>query len=393
MAHTIRGLREADLPQLFAIREVAYLVTDDPRDPKVLEHHKKRLPFQRGHFIEDTLTSAAIVYPFEMCLGGRRVPMGGLAGVLSAPEHRRRGFVEALLRDALTRLHEGGVGWCLEYPFDPRYYARYGWRSVPNGVTVSIPSERLLSSRRPEVERCEPGEATVTKLDAFYQTWAEGYNFTLSRNGRARDDWRGVVFKGHEEWSRLVYVLEEAYCVLELSFKEREDRETLHVHDYAFVSPAGREELFAFWGSFHGQVNRVEVRLPTDDPLLWEVTGWLTPDTHPLQARIVDVTAALTGVPSDAQGTFTVRVHDAFCAWNDATFRIESSRGGCTVSPTNQRADTSLDIRALALLLSGAASAEGVKRMGGAEGELEALRALEAFSEGHTPFMAPADYF
>ena len=290
--------------------------------------------------------------------------MGGLAGVLSAPEYRRRGFVEALLHDALTRLHEDGVGWCLEYPFDPRYYARYGWQGVPNGVTVSLPSERLLSSRRPEVARLEPGEATVAKLDTLYQTWAQGYNFTLSRNGRARDDWRGVVFKGHEGHNRLIYGLEEAYCVLELHYEEREDRQTLHVHDYAFASPAGREDLLAFWGSFHGQVDRVVVRLPTDDPLLWEVTGWLEPDTHPLQARIVDVTAALTGLPkgasssntpSVAEGTFTMRIHDSFCDWNDRSFRLEVSSSGCAVTSADPETGgpiCAIDIRALALLLS-----------------------------------------
>ena len=85
MAHTIRDMREADLPQLFAIREVAYLATDDPNDPKVLEHHKKRLPFQRGHFIGETLTSAAIVYPFEMYLSNGLRADGRLGGGAERP--------------------------------------------------------------------------------------------------------------------------------------------------------------------------------------------------------------------------------------------------------------------------------------------------------------------
>ena len=110
---SVRPLEEGDLPQLFALRQISYLDRRDYTDAAVYEAAKARLPGLSGHFLGDKLTSAAVVYPFEMFLAGRRTKAGGLAGVLSAPETRRRGYVRELLRDVVEKLSADGTGWLL----------------------------------------------------------------------------------------------------------------------------------------------------------------------------------------------------------------------------------------------------------------------------------------
>lgn len=124
---SVRRLQEGDLEQLFALRQVSFLDRSNFADETVRARHRARLPYTFGHFLEGRLTSAAVCYPFEMFLAGQRVQVGGLAGVLSAPQTRRRGFVREVLKNILERLSQDGVGWALEYPFDPRFYARYGF--------------------------------------------------------------------------------------------------------------------------------------------------------------------------------------------------------------------------------------------------------------------------
>ena len=265
----IRFLTEDDLPQLFAIRQVAYLDTSDYSTPEARQRHVDRLPYTRGFFDGDTLTSAAVVYPFEMFFAGQPVPMGGLASVLSAPEYRRRGHVEALLKDALSNLRAQGVGWCVEYPFDPRYYARYGWGSVPSGFVVTCPSDKLFGGRARGAKRLTKDE--LGRLEPTYARWAAGYNFTRKRGERVHGSWSNILFRAWETRERFIYELDGAYCVLSLTFDDAADMMTLTVKDYAYSSPEGRSRLWRFIGSFHGQADAVRLHLPGDEPLLFDL--------------------------------------------------------------------------------------------------------------------------
>lgn len=400
----VRPLREADLPQLFALRQIAFLDRSDFTKPGTRARHVARLPYTWGHFEVDplaeapgegVLSSAAVMYPFEMYLAGSRVPVGGLAGVLSAPEHRRRGGVKALLARLLAALRDAGTGWCLEYPFDPRFYARYGFATVTNGAELRVPSERLYRGPAPAgARRAELQDAP--RLAPIYAAWAAQHTFTLVRgDGLAaqggRPGWPRVM-GGPEgsEGPRFTYLLGDAYCILELT--EGASGQTLVVHDYAYSTPAGYEALWTFVGSFHGQVHHTEVHLPDDDPLLLDLRGYSTNQLPLLQARVVEVGRALEAFSGSSPATFALEVLDPFCPWNARTFGVDL--GPQThVAPTNAVPDLTLDIRTLTLLLCGTLSAAAAARAGLVRGDPKAARALAALSGDHRPFMPTSDYF
>jgi predicted acetyltransferase len=386
-ADAIRPLREAELEQLMAVRQIAFLDRSDPHDPETRARHRARLPYTWGHFVGEALASAAVMYPFGMFLAGSRVPVGGLAAVLSAPEHRRRGGVRELLARLLAELQRAGVGWCLEYPFDSRFYARYGFANVPNGAEFTIPSERLYRGAAPEGAR-RVGTEAAPQMAEIYAAWAAQHTFTLVRGGEAE--------AAHPSWPRILgaprfsYLLEDAYCVLELS--EEEGDQTLTVRDYAYRSPAGYEALWRFIGSFYGQVRWVRVQLADDDPLWLELKPYSTGALPPLQARIVDVPRALAAFSSPHARRFTLRVEDAFCPWNARTFGVELGPE-VTLTPTAEAPELTLDVATLTQLVSGALSASAAARTGAVRGDLGAARALAALALEHRPFMPAADFF
>ena len=386
---SVRPLQEADLPQLFALRQISYLDRRDYTDASVYRAAKARLPYLSGHFLGDKLTSAAVVYPFEMFLSGRRTPVGGLAGVLSAPETRRRGYVRELLRNTLGTLRQNGVGWLLEYPFDPRFYARLGFATVPTGVEVTVPAERLFSGPAPDAERFTGNPEAV--LEPIYHAWAKHYSLTLRRDNAARATWSRMLsqISGGDTFC---YVMEDAYAVLELT--EDAAGQTLTVHDYAFSSPAGRAALFRFVGSFYGQANFVSLHLPHDEPLGWDLQ-FHTNKLPILQARITDLQAALGPLRSPLEQTLTLSVRDPLCPPNDGTFAITLTPDGTTVgegkapnAPTLE-----LDVGTLTQLVVGALRPETALRSGLAEGDLAAARALAALGGGTVTFMPRSDYF
>jgi predicted acetyltransferase len=381
---SVRALQEGDLDQLFAIRQLSFLDRSNFGDEAVRARHAARLPYTFGHFSAGKLTSAAVCFPFEMFLAGRRVRAGGLAGVLSAPEMRRRGFVRALLADILGRLREDGVGWALEYPFDPRFYARYGFASVPNGYEVAAPAEKLFAGAAPDAERVS--EDAADRLETIYDAWAQHYSLTLARDTRARPTWSRILEEG-----RFCYLLPDAYAILEL--RERNATQTLTVHDYAFASPAGREALWRFIGAFHGQADLIRLHLPADEPLAFDMQRHHSNRVPLLQARITDLGAALGPLVSPSEASFTLRVRDSFCGWNDGTFRVALGPTGSTVTPSQGTPELSLSIGTLTQLVTGALSAAAALRVGLAEGDAGVAHALTALSAERTTFMPSSDYF
>ena len=174
-----------------------------------------------------------------MFFAGRRVRVGGLASVLSAPETRRRGFVRELLQSILATLHQNGVGWALEYPFDPRFYARYGFASVPTGAEVTFPAEKLFSGPAPDAERFTGDPEGV--LTPVYNAWAETYSFTLSRDNTARPTWSRILAE-----HRLCYVLPDAYAVFGL--EQTREIQTLYRSRLRFFVPGGARATFSVFG-------------------------------------------------------------------------------------------------------------------------------------------------
>ncbi len=388
---SVRPLTEADLEQLFALRQISFLDRSDFSDESVRARHLARLPYTFGHFLGGKLTSAAVWFPFEMFLAGQRVRVGGLASVLSAPETRRRGFVRDLLKASLERLHEGRVGWALEYPFDPSFYARFGFVTVPTGYEVTAPSHKLFVGAAGDAERFT-GDAART-LEPIYNAWADHYSLTLRRDTHARPTWARIL-----TGDRFCYLLGDAYAVMELTEAPAQTTaqtpaQTLIVHDYAFSSPAGRARVFRFIGAFHGQVARISLHLPNDEPLAFDLQNHHTNQLPILQARVVDVHAALKPLVSAEEKNFTLRVSDPFCGWNDGTFRVSLGPSGSTVTPSQKPPELSLEIGTLTGLVSGALTPEAAYRAGLIEGDVSVGAALAALGGGRVSFMPSSDYF
>ena len=388
---TIRTLREDDLPQLFASRQAAYNDASDFSEPRTRQRHLERLAFTRGAFVGDTLVSVAAMFPFKVHFAGTLVSAGGLASVQTPPEHRRKGYVASLLQDGLERLRDEGVGWCLEHPFDPRFYARYGWQTVAAGVTLSVPPEAFLT-RAADVaaKRVDPvDDKTLASLHAIYQAFAARYQFPLSRDDASKRGWPQVLRHPWTAREMLVYRLDDAYAVLELE----SDRVT--VRDYAYRTPAARRQLFAFLGLFAGQVERVTLTVPLGDPALLEHPREIAAGREHtlLQARIVTLHAALAPICSEREDVLTLRLSDLFCPWNDGTFALELSPEGCRVSPSTRAPEVSLDIRTLTALVSGSLSARAAYHSGRLEGREQDAFRLDALSQGRVPYFSVGDYF
>jgi len=373
---------------------------DDAYERGVLE---QRIPYMWGYEENGQLASVATFHPLRMYLAGNKTNMAGLAGVVTALTARRRGFVKALLHHGFSHLREQnqtaevqqdptlGVGWCLDYPFDPRYYARYGFQSIPNGTEVGVPPERLRIAATTQLhpQRVDP----LADLEAYQPLYANihrqfirHYAFALCRDDDMFVNWRRVA----DEPQAFVFG-EEAYCFVKMSRKD--SKKVLAVQDYAYKSQAGRTALFTFLANLQGHIDVIYLHLPADEPLLYDLGAFVNgPETH-FQARIIDVHVALASLPAPKElEHLRVNIIDTFCAWNHGTFNVVMNPAGIAVSDTDKPAKVSADIRALPLLLTGVSSPQQLVYSGLVEGDIRLLEPLHGLAEG-IPFMPGSDFF
>jgi len=386
-AYDIRAVPEDRIDDLLRNALVSFGPLSPRAETWLREHLRHTLAFTLGSFQRDRLASAATVYPFQAWIGGTRHPVGGLAAVATAPWARRHGHVEALLRRWLERLRDEGVGWCAEHPFDPRFYARYGFESLPNGQVVEL-SPEVFGDRRPPDAR-EIGPDDPTELPPIHAAFAARYGFALTRDDRARDAWQNVL----RPWDgppRHAFVLEGAYVVFCVA---DDGTGTLHVTDYAYATPEGRRNLWSFLAAFRGQAPKVQIHLPPGEPLLADHQARRSIRSPLLQVRLVELTAALAPLRAAHARTWRIRLYDALCPWNDGTFALALTPDGCTAARTDEPADAELDARALVALLGQGAPPELLAAAGRARGDLEALRALSELTRGRPTFHARADGF
>ncbi|HZJ08758.1 MAG TPA: GNAT family N-acetyltransferase [Trueperaceae bacterium] len=397
MTAEFRPLTADDMDQLIDLRSIAYgPVRDRDRAVAVLA---ARLPYSLGAFRAGRLGSVSFMLPLGAYLGGNKVTLGGLSGVATAPEARRGGLVAQSLRRWFAELHEQGVGWSAEHPFEPTFYERLGYQTVQNGHLLEIPLAELRSSAGSrfgsavDAELIGPDDSE--SLPEIHARYARRFSFALSRDDGVKDHW-GLTFKrSWESTAHFCYLMEDAYLVAIIEDPKVEpNRPTLSVRDVGYATTAGRERLFSLLGTFEGQVDKARMHLPPGDKVALDRAAYNTVQAAELQVRIVDLAAALGELAWPEPTSLTLGLTDPDCPWNDGVFAVDLGPDGATATPTHgAEPDAAMDIRALATLITGAATPETLIADGRAEGSVAKLGPLARALAGHPVFKSHNDHF
>lgn len=387
-----RRLGPDDLDGYLRLREGSF---GYPAGDEALEAFRARLPNSYGAFVEGELAAVVTQHAFRVWVAGACVPVGGFGGVATAPEHRRAGHVARLMRAALEAGRAQGFGWNLLYPFDAPFYGRYGWASVPTGVPLALPPERLPAGVPGRLARVD-GPARAG-LEAPYARFAATRTFTDARTEGPWEAWEDLEATPGQRLLR--FAAHDAFVALRL--RDEPAGVQLDVLDLGWCDAAGREAVWGLLATFRGQVATVYLEAPWDDPVAADrQRAFAVAGRTGLMARVADVAtaaAALRAVADDGAALdlapLVLKVVDGYAPWNDGTWRLTPAPEGTAIEPTRDPADAAVDVRGLTLLWSGAASPAAVRRAGWAEGDGRALATLAALSGGRSPFRSPVDRF
>ncbi len=322
----IKQLSEEQFDERMALSQFAFQFRMSEAD---LESRKRkwRPEHDWGYFDESgRLLSAVTVIPFETWIHGRKLAMGGVAGVATWPDARRQGCVRKLLAHSLEEMKKAGQTVSMLYPFSFAFYRAYGWELTIERKQYTLANGQLPKRVDVPGRVSRPAKPDLATLNAIYETYASRYSGMLARS----DEWWTEKYLS-KAGTCAVYENEsgkpEGYLLYDV--KDRK----LTVHDWANVSEPARAALWTYIANHDSMIEETTLTVPIDDPLTFLLADpRIKQEIVPyFMSRIVDAEAFVkmyAWEPGSEGEAVALRLTDAHAAWNDGTFKLNWDAGG-----------------------------------------------------------------
>lgn len=290
-----------------------------------------------GIFDGDVLASKLHVLPQQLFLGGQSIPFGGIAGVATWPEYRRKGHVRQLMKQSLVEMRSQNIGLSMLHPFDIEFYRRFGWELTHYSRSIQMKPQDI-----PSFKKMNGNVARVTydqhhqALHNIYSRHAKRYGLMLNRNEYW---WRNRVLS---EDSILIMSynengLENGFLLASLS------REQLTIEEWFYDSYSAFQQLLTWIRNHDSMVRKVKMTLTPTDPLLYDLHNpRVQEDLHAyFMSRIVDIETFFTQYPFVGANDVTIQleVQDESAEWNQGTWFLSIEDQISTISRDYKSAD------------------------------------------------------
>lgn len=290
----------------------------DSEIPKRLKSLKKHRLL--GIFEGDELASKLHILSLKVKLGERDWKMGGIAGVASYPEHRRKGHVNALMKRALEDMDQEGNIVSFLHPFQIDFYRRFGWEIISDNrkVTVEKIDLKPVESQPGKIKRHNEKGHTID-IEKIYDQYASKHSAMLARDS----EWWATSIYGSQTAAVYYDTKNEAAGYLLFEVKDN----VMKVEEYVSLTHEARKGLWNFICQHDSMVDRVEVLISIHDPFPYFLKEpKLKTEIYPyFMGRIVNAEKALSTYPfitSTAGKNVFLHLDDTSAPWNTGTYII-----------------------------------------------------------------------
>lgn len=333
---TMRDLTSDDLGAAFDIRSRSFgRLSPSLRDwwdgmqQETIREHRTI-----GAFDGDLLLAHARVRPYQQFWGGRSLAMGGVAGVVVAPDARGRGVGTRLMKAVAHRSLELGDLVSALYPATIPLYRGLGWEiaGAQYRLTMSADALRTLGGRQVSLRT-----ATASDVGPFLQTLRDRYSAE-----RANGPKLPTPSEAREQLTdeaTMSYFTHGGHVSYEWSNEE------LVVSYLSADTPQIARALWSVVGSGSSIVKNVVAYVAPDDPI-----HLLLPEevAHQMylkrwMLRVLDAQKAIAerGFPPAVTGSAALVLTDPLLPGNAGSWRLEVSGGRGSLTRT-EAADTGL---------------------------------------------------
>jgi predicted acetyltransferase len=343
MVLEVRPCSPGDVEALYEVWSLTYN-NGEPMEPGKGFRHC-------DHFVgvsEGKVVGAFGVMPMTATRGRASLKSAGVLAVAVAPDQRRKGIGQAMMRYALRHCRASGCELSGLYAFRESFYRRFGYEvagtryrisvdfaAFPN-VCASLPVRRL-------------GMGDVEAIRSCYETFAHQRS---GLNLRPHQQWERVV---NPETTRTLYVAgdpAEAYAVVQHKVDFWTEQ---HVIELVWSSRRGYDTILSVLAGIGINKSKLTWVEPSDSPfraLYWDHGAEVTAVSPQIMFRVLDVPGSLRALKPSSSGSFTVEVMDDELPENRGPWRVAFSPNGVEVDACAS-AGLVLDVRRFAQALLG----------------------------------------
>ena len=129
----IRGIRESEIAEMIDLQCRIFRPDGHGRYRQYVRTDPSyRYDQSRVLVVNGEIVSTLRVWEREMRIGSTSVPMGGIGGVGTDPDHQGAGYATALMKDTITYMRAVGYDVGVLFSAIPcGFYRKLGWASVP----------------------------------------------------------------------------------------------------------------------------------------------------------------------------------------------------------------------------------------------------------------------
>lgn len=327
--------------------------------------------FQRGFetvraaFNESGKMCACLqIHPYQVRFDGHTVDMGGIGGVATLPEERRKGYIKGLFKTILPEMYENHQIFSYLYPFSFPYYRKFGYELGTVHCRLSIPF-LSLSAFPPdgEIRFYQAGE-DHSAIEGIYSQFIQNKNLAIVRNNRLWDGWLNKDAYKENYFTYVWYDLDnvpKSYIIFKIQRKP-EGKPDAAVQELIWLDHLSLCGILGHMNHFASQLDRLIWRAP-------ESFGFdlLFPEPYDIKAetlpwgmnRIVNLKKVLELMQyPEEKGEMVLEVHDPLLEHNCGRFHICWEDHSVEVTPTGASADLICDIQSMTQLVTGTATPE-----------------------------------
>lgn len=286
--------------------------------------------------------------------GGRGVPCRGISAVTVEPGERGRGTASRMMAAMLEETRAAGFPISTLYPATRPLYAKVGYASAGDRITYRLPFGVMRGLRPdPSPELMVP--VLRSTLEIMQEKRARRTNGLLARCELLWQRALDSAAKPLDTWLIPGADGPEGYVTMGPKSPDR----TLHVEDWAALTPRAGKAILGFLAGWHSQALAVTWAGGPEDMLirLMPEVGATIASWEQWMLRVTDVAGALNarGWPTGIRAGLTFDVADPLLSGNGGRYRLEVDDGKAGVERLDGsgKADITLGVDALATLYTG----------------------------------------
>ena len=313
---------------------------------------------------EEKLTACLELPTYQARYQGKVIPITGVGGVASLPEHRKGGAVRRLFTYTLPWMRDQGAVFSCLYPFSHSFYRKFGYELCQLPTAWQVPAESLRHLPCScQVDMLQPG-CDLSPLKEVYDAYLGQCQLAIQREDR---HWRELLGKASYKDRRYSYLFSQegkalSYVVIQAETDGPYAKAGV-VRELAWSCPQGLREALGFLNRLAAQYGRFRITLPQGTllPALVDECYDCKPSCHDQpMARVLQAAEAFRLRPL-AQGVrCRVAVEDPFLPENTGVFALTGAGDHTKVEqlPLSEEWDLSVDPGTLTQLLLGTLTLE-----------------------------------